>query len=403
MRLSALAADLRSKGRIAARLLRARLPEALGVRLLPPASRYDPASVPPPVSAPETPVRLFVGPANFAGQGYAWARAAERLDGVGAVNMQYRGHADYGFPADYAVAESVWSFSRTWGTRQRDAVGSGFTHVLFEAERSLFGPAFDKVVAREAAWLRERDVAVGMVCHGTDIRLPSRHVQLDEWSPFRDADPQWVRALEARARANHAILDRVGAPVFVSTPEMLLDRPEATWLPIVVHPQRWATNAPVLERSVPIVLHAPTNPLVKGTNLIEPVVRALHSAGEIDYRRVEKTPADRMPGLYADADVVLEQFALGMYSVTSVEAMAAGRLVIAHVHDQVRDHVREVTGLDVPVVSATPATLGAVLRDVLARPGHYREIAARGPAFVAAVHDGAYSARVLSAFLGIQS
>jgi hypothetical protein len=90
-----------------------------------------------------------------------------------------------------------------------------------------------------------------------------------------------------------------------------------------------------------------------------------------------------------------------MYSVTAVEAMAAGRLVVGHVHDQVRDHVRGVTGLDVPVVEATPATLDEVLRDVTARRDHYRQIAGRGPAFVAAVHDGALSARVLAPFLGV--
>jgi len=392
---------VQAKGRIVARLLLARLPEPLRVRLLPPAFRYAPADVPPPVTPPEAPTRLFIGPANFAAQGHAWARAAERLPGVGAVAMQYRGAGDYGFPADYSVSEAIWTFSRRWGLAQRDAVGEGFTHVLIEAERSLFGAAFDKVVAREVAWLRARGIIVGMICHGTDVRLPSRHATLDEHSPFRDADPQWVAALEARARANQTILNRVGAPEFVSTPEMLLDRPGATWLPIVVDPARWETSSPVLANEIPVVLHAPTNPLVKGTHRVEPVVEALQAEGLLDYRRVIKVRASEMPALYADADIVLEQFALGMYSVTAVEAMAAGRLVVAHVHEQVRDVVRRQTGLEIPVVSATPDSLEAVLRDVAARPEHYRAIAASGPAFVRAVHDGAESARVLAPFLGL--
>jgi hypothetical protein len=266
---------------------------------------------------------------------------------------------------------------------------------------SLFGAASDKVVPREVEGLRAHGLQVGMLCHGTDIRIPSRHAQLDEWSPFRDAPTEWVASLETRARFNHSVLDRVGGPVFVSTPEMLLDRPGSTWLPIVVDPRRWATPSGVLERDVPVVLHAPTNPLVKGTTLIEPIVDALDDSGALAYRRVIRVPSAEMPGLYADSDIVLEQFALGMYSVTAVEAMAAGRLVIAHVHEQVRDHVRSVTGLDAPVVEATPATLDAVLRDVVARRDHYREIADRGPAFVAAVHDGTLSSRVLAPFLGV--
>lgn len=388
---------------MAMRLVVARLPESIGARFIPEPYRYRAADVPGPITAPAGDVRLLVGPANYAAQGNAWARSAALLPGVGAKNMQYRGPRDYGFPADYAVPEGVWSFSRRWGLAQRDAVTRGFTHVLFEAEKSLFGAANDKVVARDVAQLRAAGVTVGMLCHGTDIRLPSRHAMLDEWSPFRDADPEWVHALETNALANQAILDRVGAAVFVSTPEMLLDRPGSTWLPVVVDPRRWATDRPVLERDVPVVLHAPTNPLVKGTNLIEPEVTALADAGVIDYRRVVHVPASEMPALYADADIVLEQFALGMYSVTSVEAMAAGRLVLAHVHDQVRDHVRAVTGRELPVVEATPATIADVLRDIVDRREHYREIAAAGPVFAAAVHDGRLSAEVLRPFLGRES
>lgn len=398
--MSRIVASLTSKARIAVRLAKARLPDRLSVLTLAEQDRYDPAAIPDPIQPPEGNVRVMIGPANFAGQGHAWARAAERLDGVAALNMQYRSRADYGFPADYAVPESIWSFSRRWGVRQRAAVGAGFTHVLYEAERALFGAANDKIVSREARWLRQHGVNVGMICHGTDIRLPSRHREIDPYSPFHDADPDWVASLEARARANHAVLDRVGAPVFVSTPEMVLDRPDATWLPVVVHADRWVTSAPVLSREVPVVLHAPTNPQVKGTHRIEPVVDALHGEGLIDYRRVIKVPAAEMPALYADADIVLEQFALGMYSVTAVEAMAAGRLVIAHVHEQVRDHVREITGLEIPVVSATPDTLDAVLRDVRRNREHYQEIAARGPEFVDAVHNGDLAARVLAPFLG---
>ena len=395
------AADaLRSRARIAARLLLARLPERMGARLLPPSERYDPGAVPAPIRPPEGEARLLIAPANFAAQGYAWARAAERLPGVAAMNMQYRGRADYGFPADYAVAEQIYRHSLRWGRQQRDAVGSGFTHVAIEAERAVFGAAFDRVVAREVEWMRRRGIQVLSISHGTDIRLPTRHAELDEWSPFRDADRVWVDALERQARANHRVLDTIQVPEFVSTPEMLLDRPGAAWLPIVVDPSRWQAATPVLERPVPVVLHAPTNPLVKGTALIEPVLDAAADAGLVDYRRIIKVPADQMPGLYADADIVLEQFALGMYSVTSVEAMAAGRLVIGHVHEQVREHVRVVTGRELPVVEATPDSLSEVLHDIVERRDVYRDIAAAGPAFVAEVHDGRESARVLAPFLG---
>lgn len=393
---------VKKKARFGGRMLRGMLPERVRVRFLPKPLRYAAADIPKPIEAPGGTARLLIGPANFAGQGYAWARAAERIPEVGAANMQYLAAGDFGFPADYVVPEGVWTFSDRWSRQHRQRVRDAFTHVLFEAEKSVLGGTGDRAFIRDVAWLRERGLTVGMVSHGTDIRRPSAHADRDEFSPFRDADPGWVAILEARANANQRILDAVGAPVFVSTPDMLLDRPDATWLPIVVDPAKWSGPGREPSAEPPVVLHAPTNPRFKGTALIEPVVSAMHDAGDISYQRVAHVPAAQMPSLYAAADVILEQFALGMYSVTSVEAMAAGRIAVAHVHDQVRDHVREVTGRELPVVEATPASLRDVLHDIRARPDHYREVAARGPEFVRAVHDGALSAQVLAPFLGVE-
>ncbi|WP_166983925.1 glycosyltransferase family 1 protein [Paramicrobacterium fandaimingii] len=386
---------------LGARVLRARVPDRLANVFLPSNQRIRALELPKPPSPPGGACSLYIAPVNFAGQGRAWARAAGMLPGIEARNMQYRGSSDLAFDADYSVSDHVFWHSHDWAARQKRAVRTGFSHVLVEAERAIFGSAFSGYLEREVAWLTRSGVHVAAVSHGTDLRLPSRHAQLDEWSPFRGAPSSWVAGLESRARRNHEILDALDIPVFVSTPELLLDRAGSTWLPVVVDPERWQTDAPPLERARPRVLHAPTNPLVKGTALIEPILQKLDAEDVIDYVRVERVPAAQMPQLYREADIVLEQFALGMYSVTSVEAMAAGRLVFAHIHDQVRDHVLSVTGRDLPVQSVTPARLEERLRDVVSRREHYRAVAAEGPAFVKAVHDGRFSATVLAPFLGV--
>ena len=55
----------------------------------------------------------------------------------------------------------------------------------------------------------------------------------------------------------------------------------------------------------------------------------------------------------------------------------------------------------VPVLEATPLTLEAVLRSVLADPTTIADLAASGPGFVRDLHDGRVSARVLASFLGV--
>jgi hypothetical protein len=54
----------------------------------------------------------------------------------------------------------------------------------------------------------------------------------------------------------------------------------------------------------------------------------------------------------------------------------------------------------VPVLEATPLTLEAVLRSVLADPAATADLAASGPEFVRELHDGRVSAGVLATFLG---
>jgi len=187
--------------------------------------------------------------------------------------------------------------------------------------------------------------------------------------------------------------------MFVTTPDLLLDWPSATWLPVAVDQDSWRSNVAPLTRERPVVVHAPTSSRIKGTDLIEPVVRRLHNEGLIEYRRLEGIPSANMPAAIAEADIVLEQFRIGTYSVAAVEAMSSGRLVIAHIHAQVCKEVATRHNRELPVVSCAADNLESLLADVLDDRERYRAIAADGPSFVRAFHSGSASANALESFL----
>ena len=373
------------------------LPTRLTERLRALAARRAYIPPPPPVDVPSSSIRLFIAPANYAGQAWAWARAAERLPAVGARNMATV--SGYGFPADCSVPRTVLA-SRPWQRRQRAAI-ERFTHVLIEAELPVL-PRPGASAGEEIRMLRDRGIRVATVSHGSDIRLPSAHALRDPWSPFRDGRYPEQAQLEGIVERNRVLLEGLRGddiPAFVSTPDLLLDVPWATWLPVVVDVDEWAGGDAPMERRVPVVVHAPSRATLKGTDLVEPVLHALAAEGRIEYRAAGGLDRAGMREHYRNADIVLDQFRLGIYGVATCEALAAGRVVISHVAEQSRSAAAAASGVELPVIEANGDTLRNTLLDVLANREGPRELAARGPDFVARLHDGRASAAALTRFL----
>jgi hypothetical protein len=386
--------------RAGARVLRV-LPGAFVARIVPQARLDAPGASLDAVVARGLPgdpqTRLFIGPANSAGQAWMWARAISRVrPDVGAVSMMVvESDGGYGFPVDQGVSVAEYRWSRPWSRAQRDAVTTGFGHVLVESGRQLFGDASGSARSELRA-LRDAGVRVGLVFHGSDIRSPRRHAEANTWSPFRDRGWSVIPTLALRTRENARLVKRFpGAPVFVTTPDLFDELPDATWLPVVVDIGAWAAPRAALRGRRPVVAHAPNKVRLKGSELVDPVLRALDAEGVIEYRRVEGVPASEMPARFAEADIVLDQFRIGAYGVTAIEALAAGRLVIAHVLPSVRDRILRETGREVPILQADPDTLESVIRAVAADPAAYRHLVADAVSYATDVHDGTRSARVL--------
>lgn len=350
----------------------------------------DPSPVTEP---PSTPVRVLIAPTNYSGQGFLWARALEAFDSqVGARNLAVSLPGGFEFPADTSVAVATVNSSSQWADEQWHAA-LGYTHVLVEAERSMFGRRFDRDLNAEVRALEAAGVSVAFLSHGTDIRDPDAHAARTPWSPYPD-DPR-TPLLRDDARMNLALLERLRRPTFVSTPDLLHDLPWATWCPVVVDADRFASDVAPFRHRRPLVIHASSAPVQKGSHYIEPALASLIRSGAIDYRLVTGVSAAEMPAVFAEADIVLDQFRLGSYGVAACEAMAAGRVVVGNVVADVRAHVLATYNQPLPVLQATPDTLADVIRTLVDDPGSAADLASKGPTFVRNVHSGAASARSL--------
>jgi hypothetical protein len=360
--------------------------------------RYSYAQLPSFPQVADTPVRLFIGPTNSAGQGYAWARAADTIEGVSAVSFSVHRKGQFQFADDYGVP-LAWFGQPRWQRAQQQHVLGSYTHVLMESLRPLFGARGLKDGSSELTQLKGAGIKPALLFHGSDIRLPSRHAKRERWSPFTPGDPLTDR-LEAQASRFAELVEAADVPVFVSTVDLLDDVPTARWLPVTIDPAPWQQAArPLFSADRPVVVHVPSSAQLKGSDRIDEVLTGLADRGIVEYRRISGVTHEQMPSVIGDADIVVDQLRIGLYGVAAAEAMAAGRLVVSYVGSAVRDRVRSLTGREVPIVEADPDSLGSVLTDLLSDRTAAAEQATAGPAFVAELHDGRRAAHALTDWL----
>ena len=344
---------------------------------------------------------LAIGPLNTAGQAYRWSEAVSRELGISAWSFagtrrrvrRIDGPAHHRIPHHRLRPRMI---RRLW----LECLLRSRTHVLVESMVPLLGDLRHGVLHDDVGLLEERGLTVGVICHGSDIRSPERHMARLDHSYFRLWGESVRNNVEEQVARRRDALEVFETPSFVSTPDLILDLPTATWLPLVVDSRRWASDRNVLRSGRPVVLHAPSQRKlsIKGTEFIEPVLVDLDRRGLIEYRALTGlVPHSRMPELVKEADVLVEQILAGSYGVAAVEGMAAGCLVIGYVGDEVRSMMPE----DPPILDATPDGFAGTMMRVLEERNGYADLAASGPAYVERIHSGRLSASVLSPFLGV--
>ncbi|USQ77678.1 hypothetical protein [Ornithinimicrobium cryptoxanthini] len=353
---------------------------------------------------PEEPTRLLIGPLNTAGQAHRWAQAARQVPGVAAksLNVERRSTGvSYGYETDWFLSRKV----QLRGMRPYQERVLGLTHVLAESGRAVLDHPLDRTIIEDLPRLRAAGVDVGLLIHGSELRDLREHAEAYPHSPFQgEWDERW-RRMQATVERTRAVVEQFDGELFVPTHDMLDFVPGAALLPIVVDVDRFTVGpgnpgVQALEREQPVVLHAPTNPRLKGTDAIERVLHRLEGEGLVAYRRLQGIPNAQMPTFLQDADVVIDQIVLGNAATLTAEATAAGRLVIGHLSPGVRDRMTafDPGGHEPPIVEADPDTLEEVLRQILGDRSTYQEIAAQGPAWARRNHDGTRAASVLAAW-----
>ena len=339
---------------------------------------------------------FFIGPTNSANQATQWSSALKLL-GFGGQSLRISADdANEWFTSDFALTRSEWN---VFDNRQKlaDVVATSKEIVLFESLRPIFRLLNEKdgrnPILEDFELMKIMGKRVGVVFHGSDIRNTVEHAARNPFSPFHHESPELAK-MRSRTEDNAALLPelrKLKIPIFVTTKDLLIDLPDAHWLPVTINFDRFhqvAKESPIFPdpNEKLRVLFLPSRSWLKSADVIEPVLIKLRNEGIISYHSYiaggKSLKHSEISDAIAASDLVIDQF-LGVIGVFPIEALAAGRLVMSYVPPEAGE---------IPIIGVTPNTLEAAIRRVaLERP-----LPVGGIEYAKRWHNGNESVRALA-------
>ena len=213
--------------------------------------------------------------------------------------------------------------------------------------------------------------------HGCDVRNRAHMLATHTHSTCSECDPFCIPSRQKRILASAASF--ADAEV-VSTPDLLESATRASHLPVAIDLADYPCAPPMREPR--LVVHAPTNRLIKGTRYVEQAFAELQPRfPNVRFEVVERVPFSALRDLLAQADVVVDQVFMGWYGMVAVEAMALGKPTLCFIRD---DFEARLT--DCPIVRCTKESLAERLAAVLNDSGTRRALGERGRVYVEREH-----------------
>jgi hypothetical protein len=317
-------------------------------------------------------MRVLHAPAEIAGQASILAKALREL-GIEAHSLAYNS----GFP-QYTPDEARPYDSMPPLPRYLGYLGSAARHVgRWDIYHFHFGRTLIPPHNPDLPLVRSLGGKIVFHYHGCDVRNRAHMLATHARATCTECDPF---CSPPRQRKILASATKYSDAELVSTPDLLESAPRASHLPVAAD----LTQYHVRDRTGPprLVLHAPTNRLIKGTRHVEAVFERLRPRfPSVRFETVERLPWTELRARLESADVVVDQLFMGWYGMVAVEAMAAGKPVLCFIRGDFEARLDRC-----PIVRAEIETLEERLVTLLGDDRLRAETGAAGRAYVEREH-----------------
>ncbi len=309
--------------------------------------------------------RVAIGPAELAGTVMGWEEGL-RAHGVD-VEVVLWAPSPFGYESGRVLGRGARVLYGLLAPFRRDVL------------HYQYGSTWARTV--DAWWARLLRRTTVCTYHGDDCRIPS---VAQRQFPARarvvaPARESWVRR---RLRALGAACDAA----------LVADLELATYVrpyfrrvyvtPLPLH--RDPVDAPTQrEEGPPVVVHAASDPVVKGTEAIRAAVEEVGTRLPLRFRVLSGASYDEVARELRRAEVVVDQLNSVTSGVFALEALRLGLPVLGEFDPAALAPYQH----DLPVVRVTPETLAGELETLLRDEERRQRLAAAGPPYVARNHD----------------
>lgn len=336
-------------------------------------------------------VSWVVGPVEIAS---IVANVARAIPDSYSVSLEPHRFYDFSYDLQIGAARGDWVRSRflaPWVFGRLAATAQGFVYV--GAAGFLLSGVDDR--EWEFGFLRRHGVHIACLFTGSDIRSPllMRRFQqetgletivtyLDQVSPVFATS-----AYENRRRRIAAVADEYADVIFNAAVDQLSYlRRETEPFPYFFPDEDLLLDSAKHDALGPrIVVHAPSSPIIKGTQVVRAAVQRLKAEGyDFEYRELVDVPHAEVIASLREAHVVLNEFYAFVPGVFGVEAMANRCAVLTRADESIETDLP--AGSNAAWVVTTAADVYSNLRQLLDHPD---QIAPQGAAGLAWVQEHA--------------
>lgn len=293
-------------------------------------------------------MRILHGPHDYGGAGSRISRAQRELGHRSDFAVFYPSFSR--FPVDFILKNENREWTRTKKLFFFLKCLRDYDIFHFHAE-SIFAADF-----KDIPLLKKLGKKVIFHFHGSEIRGKNMHPR--------------IKLADAR---------------LVSSPDLLEFVPDGLWTPQPVDLEYWTPQQPVSSPKEKLILvHAPTNRKVSGTDYIISAVKELKKEGyKIELYLIEETPYDSLKEYFQEGDIFLDKVTLGIYGTFAIEGMALKKPVCVFIKEKLLPLYPE----ELPIMNTNPDNLKQNLRKLIEDEKLRRKLGEKGRAYAEKYHD----------------